>query len=73
MNKTKGCLIANFATVPTDFGGHLIDGLINGIKNKWGSLKSSVTGMGDSISSWFKQCWADIQEAFNGGIAGTGK
>ena len=57
----------------TDFGGHLIDGLINGIKSKWGSLKSSVTGMGDSISSWFKQCWADIQEAFNGGIAGTGK
>ncbi len=57
----------------TDFGSHLIDGLINGIKNKWGSLKSSVTGMGDSISSWFKQCWADIQEAFNGGIAGTGK
>ena len=57
----------------TDFGGHLVDGLINGIKNKWGSLKSSVTGMGDSISSRFKQCWADIQEAFNGGIAGTGK
>ncbi|WP_252187042.1 phage tail tape measure protein, partial [Escherichia coli] len=57
----------------TDFGGHLVDGLINGIKNKWESLKSSVTGMGDSISSWFKQCWADIQEAFNGGIAGTGK
>ncbi len=57
----------------TDFGGHLIDGLINGIKNKWGSLKSSVTGMGDSISSWFKQCWADIQETFNGGIVGTGK
>ncbi len=57
----------------TDFGGHLVDGLINGIKNKWGSLKSSVTGMGDSISSWFKQCWADIQETFNGGIVGTGK
>ncbi|MGE1289822.1 phage tail tape measure protein [Escherichia coli] len=57
----------------TGFGGHLIDGLINGIKNKWGSLKSSVTGMGDSISSWFEQRWADIQEAFNGGIAGTGK
>ncbi|MCN5227001.1 hypothetical protein MLM56_25975, partial [Escherichia coli] len=34
----------------TDFGGHLVDGLINGIKNKWESLKSSVTGMGDSIS-----------------------
>ncbi|WP_231367000.1 phage tail tape measure protein [Escherichia coli] len=39
----------------TDFGGHLVDGLINGIKNKWGSLKSSVTGMGDSISSWFSE------------------
>ncbi len=39
----------------TDFGGHLIDGLINGIKNKWESLKSSVTGMGDSISSWFSE------------------
>ncbi len=39
----------------TDFGGHLIDGLINGIKNKWGSLKSSVTGMGDSISGWFSE------------------
>ncbi len=39
----------------TDFGGHLIDGLINGIKNKWESLKSSVTGMGDSISGWFSE------------------
>ena len=39
----------------TDFGGHLIDGLINGIKSKWGSLKSSVTGMGDSISGWFSE------------------
>ncbi len=74
-NSTSETLAAT-PTLPakfTDFGGHLIDGLINGIKNKWGSLKSSVTGMGDSISSWFKQCWADIQEAFNGGIAGTGK
>ena len=39
----------------TGFGGHLIDGLINGIKNKWGSLKSRVTGMGDSISGWFSE------------------
>ncbi|MCN5226813.1 phage tail tape measure protein [Escherichia coli] len=39
----------------TGFGGHLVDGLINGIKNKWGSLKSSVTGMGDSISGWFSE------------------
>ena len=39
----------------TDFGGHLIEGMINGIKNKWESLKSSVTGMGDSISGWFSE------------------
>ncbi|ENH11268.1 phage tail tape measure protein, TP901 family, core region [Escherichia coli P0301867.7] len=39
----------------TDFGGHLVDGLINGIKNKWESLKSSVTGMGDSISGWVSE------------------
>ena len=39
----------------TDFGGHLVDGLINGIKNKWESLKTSVTGMGDSISGWFSE------------------
>ncbi|ELU7122758.1 phage tail tape measure protein, partial [Escherichia coli] len=26
-----------------------------------------------AVSSWFKQRWADIQEAFNGGIAGIGK
>ena len=39
----------------TGFGGHLVDGLINGIKNKWESLKSSVTGMGDSISGWFSE------------------
>ncbi len=39
----------------TDFGGHLIDGLINGIRNKWASLKTSVTGMGDSISDWFSE------------------
>ncbi|MCN2968475.1 phage tail tape measure protein [Escherichia coli] len=39
----------------TDFGGHLIDGLINGIRNKWESLKTSITGMGDSISGWFSE------------------
>ncbi|MCQ8865338.1 phage tail protein, partial [Escherichia coli] len=39
----------------TDFGGHLIDGLINGIRNKWASLKTSITGMGDSISDWFSE------------------
>lgn len=39
----------------TDFGGHLIDGLINGIKNKWDSLKTTVTDMGDSVGGWFKE------------------
>ena len=29
-----------------------------------------VTG---AVSSWFKQRWADIKEAFNGGIVGIGK
>lgn len=39
----------------TDFGAHLIDGLINGIKNKWESLKTTVTDMGDSVGGWFKE------------------
>lgn len=39
----------------TDFGGHLIDGLVNGIKNKWESLKTTVTDMGDSVGGWFKE------------------
>lgn len=39
----------------TDFGGHLIDGLINGIKNKWEALKTTVTDMGDSVGGWFKE------------------
>ncbi|EJQ1720672.1 phage tail tape measure protein [Salmonella enterica] len=39
----------------TDFGGHLIDGLVNGIKNKWDALKSTVSDMGDNVSGWFKE------------------
>ncbi|EAV6568945.1 TPA: phage tail tape measure protein [Salmonella enterica subsp. enterica serovar Panama] len=39
----------------TDFGSNLIDGLINGIKNKWDSLKTTVTDMGDSVGGWFKE------------------
>lgn len=39
----------------TEFGGHLIDGLVNGIKNKWESLKNTVTEMGDSVGGWFKE------------------
>lgn len=39
----------------TEFGGHLIDGLVNGIKNKWESLKNTVNEMGDSVGGWFKE------------------
>ncbi|ECS6408044.1 phage tail tape measure protein [Salmonella enterica subsp. enterica serovar Poona] len=39
----------------TDFGSNLIDGLINGIKNKWDSLKTTVTDMGDNVGGWFKE------------------
>lgn len=39
----------------TDFGSNLIDGLINGIKNKWDSLKTTVTDMGDDVGGWFKE------------------
>ncbi|EPO2718501.1 phage tail tape measure protein [Escherichia coli] len=39
----------------TEFGGHLIDGLVNGIKNKWESLKNTVSEMGDSVGGWFKE------------------
>ena len=37
----------------TDFGGMLISGLVEGIRNKLGSVKDSILGMGDSIKSWF--------------------
>lgn len=39
----------------TDFGSHMIDGLVNGIKNKWAVLKSTVSEMGDSVSGWFAE------------------
>ena len=39
----------------TEFGGHLVDGLVNGIKNKWEALKSTVSEMGDSVSGWFAE------------------
>lgn len=39
----------------TDFGGHLIDGLVNGIKNKWESVKSTVSDLGDNVGGWFKE------------------
>ena len=38
----------------TEFGSMLINGLIDGIKNKLGDLKSSITGVASSASEWFK-------------------
>ncbi|MFJ4141416.1 phage tail tape measure protein [Pseudomonas sp. NPDC089734] len=39
----------------TDFGGMIIDGLINGISNKLESAKGVVVGVGSSIKSWFTE------------------
>lgn len=50
-------LIEWFANVPSKLstiGGQMVDGLINGIKAKWGALKATVSEMANSISSQFK-------------------
>lgn len=39
----------------TEFGGNIVDGLINGIKNKWAQAKEVVTGLGGSMKDWFKE------------------
>jgi hypothetical protein len=39
----------------TDFGGMLIDGLVNGITNSLGRIKAAVTGAGESTIGWFKE------------------
>ncbi|MDR8014095.1 phage tail tape measure protein [Ectopseudomonas guguanensis] len=39
----------------TDFGGMLIDGLVNGITAGLGKIKSAITGAADSSIGWFKQ------------------
>ena len=39
----------------TDFGGMLIDGLVNGIKNAGGALKGAVVGAADSSINYFKE------------------
>lgn len=38
----------------TEFGSMIIDGLIGGIKAKFGALKDSIVGMGESVGGWFK-------------------
>lgn len=39
----------------TDFGGMLMQGLVNGIKGMAGSVKESVLGVADSTVGWFKE------------------
>lgn len=37
----------------TEFGSMIIDGLVNGIRNKATAVKDAVVGLGSSIKSWF--------------------
>ena len=37
----------------TEFGSMIIDGLVNGIRNKATVMKDAVVGLGSSIKSWF--------------------
>ncbi|RLM25330.1 phage tail tape measure protein [Brenneria alni] len=37
----------------TEFGGNIISGLVNGIRNKWEAAKASVSELGDNVSRWF--------------------
>lgn len=37
----------------TEFGSMIIDGLVNGIRNKAEAVKDAVVGLGSSIKSWF--------------------
>lgn len=39
----------------TDFGGMLIDGLVNGITAGLGRVKDAITGAGSAAIDWFKQ------------------
>lgn len=38
----------------TGFGGMLVTGLVNGIKGMAGAAKDAVTGLGDDLTTWFK-------------------
>ncbi|WP_082716135.1 hypothetical protein [Burkholderia sp. BDU5] len=39
----------------TEIGGHLIDGLVNGIKNGLGTVKETISSVADSTVTWFKE------------------
>lgn len=38
----------------SEFGGMIMQGLINGIKNMGGAVKDAVVGMGAGVGNWFK-------------------
>ncbi|MGU7855396.1 phage tail tape measure protein [Burkholderia orbicola] len=37
----------------TDFGSHLIDGLVNGIRNRFTSAKNTLVEFGGNVKAWF--------------------
>ncbi|WP_095128657.1 phage tail tape measure protein [Pseudomonas sp. Irchel s3h14] len=39
----------------TEFGGMVIDGLVNGISNALGAAKEAVVGVGTSVKGWFTE------------------
>lgn len=39
----------------TEFGGMIIDGLVNGISNALGAAKEAVVGVGTSVKGWFTE------------------
>lgn len=39
----------------TEFGGMIVDGLVNGLKAGLGSVKDTITSIGDSSIGWFKE------------------
>jgi TP901 family phage tail tape measure protein len=73
-------------TIPegfSDFGSMIVDGLIGGIRNKFGELRESISNMASSVSNWFKEILginspsrvfegfgANIVEGIIGGISG---
>lgn len=38
----------------SDLGSHLVEGLMDGIKNKWNELKSTISDLTDGVTGWFK-------------------
>ncbi|NPE59289.1 phage tail tape measure protein [Dickeya dadantii] len=39
----------------SEFGGNIISGFVNGIRNRWDEAKASVGELGDNIKSWFAE------------------